>query len=80
MISNEEVLPILIKGMLQSFVSDGATSAKDPTNQCLHGPELQMCNAQWGNLHTVTQQARGIATPYVSLLGFSVYCFLTDRD
>lgn len=80
MISNEEILLILIKGMLQSFVSDGATSEKDPTNHHLHGPELQMCNAQRGNLHIVTQLVRGMATPYVSTLGFSVYCFLTDHD
>lgn len=59
MIPNEEVLPILIKETLQSFVSDGATSGRDPTNHCLHGPGLQMCNAERGYLHTVTQLAKG---------------------
>ena len=43
---SEEVLPILMKGMLQSFVSDGAMSAKDPTNHCpsyrCSATELQM--------------------------------------
>lgn len=66
MVFKEEVLSTVIKGMLQSIVSDCAMSGKDPANhwwpQCSCFTDVYNKYPEGlSDLHTVPQLARGKA-------------------